>query len=218
MKTLVLSADGSELADLVGVLHAGRRLLIGVVGAPGAGKSLLSMALVQILGPCAAHVPMDGFHLSDVELSRQGLLDRKGAPETFDAWGFAALLSRLRSRPSYTVYAPGFERDHEQPIAAAIAIEPEVDVVVAEGNYLLLDEPEWREVRGQLNAVWYVYTDEALRQKRLLARHFAFGKSEQEAKAWVERVDEPNARLIEATRWRADLLVDLTAWNSAPTD
>ena len=160
---------------------------------------------------------MDGFHLADVALTGRGLLDMKGGPDTFDAWGYAALLERLRQRPSYSIYAPGFERDLEQPVAGAIAIERDAEVIVSEGNYLLLDRPEWREVRAQFDEVWYVEcTDEQLRLERLLARHIAFGKSEQEAKEWIARVDEPNARLVEQTRSRADLLIDLTVWTPQP--
>lgn len=189
------------------------RRLVGVAGMPGAGKSRFAAALVQILGPSGAHVPMDGFHLADAELTRQGLLGMKGAPDTFDAWGYAALLERLRLRPSHTVYAPGFERDLEQPVAGAIGIERDVEVIVSEGNYLLMDRPEWREVRAQFDEVWYVEcTDERLRLERLLARHVAFGKSEQEAKEWIARVDEPNARLVEQTRSQADMVIDLTVW------
>lgn len=211
MRRLTLSPDGSELSELAETLR-GRRV-VGVAGPPGAGKSLLAGALVGLLGPEAAQLPMDGFHLADAELTRQGLLDMKGAPVTFDVWGYAAILGKLRLRPSYTVYAPAFERDLEQPLAGAIAIEPEVEVIVTEGNYLLLDLPEWREVRAQIDEVWYVDCSEGLRRERLLARHVTFGKSEQEAMEWVERVDEPNARMVEETRSRADLLIDLTSWN-----
>lgn len=213
-----LGAELTDLADLADSSSAGERRLVGLAGAPGSGKTRLSVALVQLLGDTAAHVPMDGFHLADVQLAGRGLLDRKGAPETFDAWGYAALLRRLRERPSYTVYAPGFERDLEQPIAGAIAVEPEADLVVTEGNYLLIDEPQWRDVRAQLDTVWYVLTEEPLRRERLLARHVGFGKSMDEAVAWIQRVDAPNARLVQATRARADLVIDLSAWNGrAPT-
>ena len=98
-------------------------------------------------------------------------------------------------------------------MAGAIAIEPDVEVIVTEGNYLLLDLPEWCEVRAQIDEVWYVACSEGLRRERLLARHVTFGKSEQEAMEWVERVDEPNARMVEEARSRADLLIDLTSWN-----
>jgi pantothenate kinase len=210
---LRVSAGGEELGTLAESLPGSCRVL-GIAGPPGAGKSTLAAALVRLLGARAAAVPMDGFHLADVELVRRGLLQRKGAHETFDAWGYAALLERVRARPSYTVYAPGFARDLEQPVAAAIAVEPDAEVVVTEGNYLLLDRPEWRRVRSQLDAVWYVSVEEPLRRQRLLARHMAFGKSAAAAAAWVERVDEPNARLVARTRRRADLEVELSAWTS----
>jgi pantothenate kinase len=187
------------------------RRLLGIAGAPGAGKSTLAARLVRDAGPGAVLVPMDGFHLADVTLDRLGLRDRKGAPETFDAWGYAALLARLRSRPPETVYAPGFERDLEQPVAGAIAVPPETDLIVTEGNYLLLDRPEWRAVRAQLDEVWFVVADEDVRRERLVARHVAFGKTPGQAREWVERVDEPNARLVAGTRVRADQDVDLTA-------
>src|SRR5690348_290690 len=127
------------------------RRMIGIAGAPGVGKTTYAVALAA--GEGGVHLPMDGFHLADVSLERLGLRDRKGAPETFDAWGYAALLGRLRSRPAEVVYAPAFERDLEQPLAGAIAIDPSAEVVVTEGNYLLLDTPEWRAVRAQVERV-----------------------------------------------------------------
>ena len=82
--------------------------------------------------------------------------------------------------------------------------------MVTEGNYLLLDEPRWRAVRDRIDVVWHLVTDEAVRVERLVARHVEFGKSPDEARAWVARVDEANARLVEAARDRADLIVDLS--------
>jgi pantothenate kinase len=158
----------------------------------------------------AAYVPMDGFHLADVTLTALGRLDRKGAPDTFDAWGYAALLRRLRDETGHVVYAPGFERDLEQPIAGALAVPPEVDLVVTEGNYLLLDEPGWRAVRAQLDEVVHLVTDDDdVRRRRLVARHVAFGKTPAAAEAWVARVDEANAALIQAAAHRADRVVEL---------
>lgn len=211
-----VSASGRELLDLLPGPGAGRTV-VGVTGAPGAGKSTLARFLVDLLGDRGAYVPMDGFHLADVELVRQGLLDRKGAPETFDALGYAALLARLVERPDHVVYAPGFDRDLEQPLAGAIAVPPTAEVVVTEGNYLLLDRPEWREVRTRIDEVWHVRVDEPVRLARLEARHRAFGKDAEQARAWVARVDEPNARLVEASAGRADRVLDLTEWRGTNT-
>lgn len=215
---LTVSKDGAEVSRLADSLLTGRRRIIGIAGAPGAGKTKLALALVRHLGDRAAYLPMDGFHLADVELARQGILDRKGAPETFDAWGYAALLGRVRSGPSYPVYAPDFDRSLEQPVAGAVAVAPGVEVVVTEGSYLMLDRPEWRTVQSQLDETWYVFTDDRLRRDRLRARHRQFGKTEQESKDWVDRVDEPNARMIEATRTRADRRIDLTGWTASLSD
>jgi pantothenate kinase len=130
------------------------RRIIGIAGAPGAGKTTYAEGLVadsERAGVPAAYVPMDGFHLADVALAALGVLDRKGAPETFDAWGYAALLARLRRQPDHVVWAPGFDRVLEQPFAGAVGVGPDAELVVTEGNYLLLDRPEWRAVRAELD-------------------------------------------------------------------
>ncbi len=177
--------------------------LLGITGAPGVGKSTVARALGLPV------VPMDGFHYADVELVRRGLLDRKGAPETFDAEGYAALLARVHAGEAEVV-APMFERDLEQPLAGALWVPP-TGTVVTEGNYLLLDEPRWHAVRDRIDVVWHLTLDDTVRRERLVARHVEFGKRPAEARAWVDRVDEANARLIEAVRERADLVVDLNA-------
>lgn len=179
---------------------------MGIAGPPGAGKSTYAAELVARSEVPAAVVPMDGFHLADVTLTALGLRDRKGAPETFDPAGLAALLHRLREETG-PVYVPGFDRILEQPVAAALVVQPDVELVVVEGNYLLLDRPEWRAVRAALDEVWYVDVPADLRRQRLLARHVEFGKGAAEAAAWVARVDDPNAALVEASRDRADRVV-----------
>lgn len=211
-----VSQDGAEL---VGLVPPGARLL-GITGSPGVGKSTLAAALAVRLG--ARVVPMDGFHYADVELRRRGLLARKGAPETFDAEGYAALLTRVRERRTgeAPVLAPAFERSLEQPLAGAVAVPgsaaQETGPVVTEGNYLLLDEPRWTAVRDRLDVVWHVVVDEPLRRERLLARHVAHGRTPSEAEAWVTAVDDPNAARVEAARDRADLVLDLTGWSAPP--
>lgn len=196
------------LARAEALLATGRRVVLGLVGTPGAGKSTLAQALAAALGARAVVVPMDGFHLAQHELQRLGREHRKGAPDTFDAAGYAALLRRLHAAaPGETVYAPEFRREIEEPVAGAIAVGPEVPLVITEGNYLLLDEPPWAQLRPLLTQAWYVEGDESTRLQRLVARHVQFGRSPQAAQDWVQASDEPNARRIEATRARADWLV-----------
>lgn len=190
----------------------GDRVIVGIAGVPGAGKSTLAERLTAVLaervGPeQVAHVPMDGFHLADVSLERLGLRRRKGAPETFDVLGYAALLKRLRESGDL-IYAPGFERTLEQPIAGSIAVAPRTRMVVTEGNYLLLDG-DWERARELLDEVWYCRMPEDLRTRRLLERHVRFGKDPQIAQQWIEQIDEPNARLVEAAQDRADLQVEM---------
>ncbi|WP_052032307.1 nucleoside/nucleotide kinase family protein [Streptomyces viridochromogenes] len=194
----------------------GRRAVLGITGSPGAGKTTLAEHLVRELNgagdPWVAHVPMDGFHLADVELERLGRRDRKGAPDTFDAAGYAALLRRLHEEADGDiVYAPGFERVLEQPIAGAVPVAPTARLVVTEGNYLLLGTGAWARVRPQLDEVWFCELDEPERLRRLIARHEEFGKTHDQAVAWVLRSDQRNAELVAATRDRADLVVPGTA-------
>ncbi|MEU9632048.1 nucleoside/nucleotide kinase family protein [Streptomyces luteogriseus] len=192
--------------------RGGRRAILGIAGSPGAGKSTLAEHLVRELNrtgdPWVAHVPMDGFHLADAELERLGRRDRKGAPDTFDAAGYAALLARLREdHPADTVYAPGFERDLEQPLAGAVPVPASARLIVTEGNYLLLGTGAWPRVRPLLDEAWFCELPEPERLRRLIARHEVFGKTPEEAAAWVERSDQRNAELVAATRDRADLVV-----------
>ncbi len=201
-----------HLARLQALMAGGGRKLLGLVGAPGSGKSTLATALQDALPGTSQIVPMDGFHLANAELARLGRADRKGAPDTFDSAGYVALLRRLREQPAdadaHIVYAPEFRREIEEPVAGAIAVLPTTQLVITEGNYLLLQLGAWREVAGLLDEIWYVDVDDTLRSQRLLRRHEQFGRSPEAARAWVAATDEPNARLIEATRPRAHHLFE----------
>jgi pantothenate kinase len=184
-------------------------MILGIAGAPGAGKSTVADAIARIDPVAHALVPMDGFHLADRALCGLGMLDRKGAPGTFDAHGYAALLERLRGRPAETVWAPSFERDLEQPLANALPVRASSSLLVTEGNYLLLDAPGWRDARELLDEVWFIDVDPDERRRRLMARHMRFGRTRAAAEQWIERVDDPNATLVEATRGRADRILEL---------
>ena len=197
----------SYLLRLREMLKAGSRKIIGLVGPPGAGKSTVGLALREAFRDISQIVPMDGFHLANVELARLGRSHRKGAPDTFDSAGYVDLLKRLRSQSGdEIIYAPEFRREIEEPIAGAIPIFPETQLLITEGNYLLLDEGHWKKVPDYLDEIWYVEVDDALRIERLAGRHEQFGRTREEAVAWVNNTDEPNARLIETGKVRADLL------------
>ena len=196
-----------------GLLNDGRRKLLGIVGPPGAGKSTLATLLQQAFAPLSQVVSMDGFHLANVELQRLGLAGIKGAPDTFDSAGCAALLRRLRDQGAdEIVYAPEFRREIEEPVAGAVAVLPGTRLVITEGNYLLLGSGHWAAIPPLLDDVWYLDVDDALRTERLTQRHRRYGRSADEAMDWVAATDEPNARLIASTRCRADFIV---RWDEA---
>ncbi|MGI8677116.1 MAG: nucleoside/nucleotide kinase family protein [Jatrophihabitans sp.] len=180
--------------------------LLGLAGAPGAGKSTLASAVAAAV-PGAVVVPMDGFHLRTARLAELGLVDRRGAVETFDAADYVALLRKISDR-SGTVYAPSFDRTNEEPVRDAITVAPDAPLVVTEGNYLLLDDYPWPEVRTILGEIWFVEVPESVRVQRLVDRFVAHGMNPAVA---AERVrvgsDAVNARLVAATRHRADLVV-----------
>jgi pantothenate kinase len=184
------------------------RYLLGVTGAPGAGKSTFADAEVRRLsgdGIRAAVLSMDGFHLPQAELVRLGRRDRMGAPDTFDVDAFVATVERLRHPGEVT--APGFDRIVEEPVAGAITIGADIHTVIVEGNYLLHDRDGWEQVRPLLDRVVFLAPDDAVRRQRLIARHIAFGKTPEEAEAWVARSDDANAALVAATARRADEII-----------
>lgn len=190
---------------------AGRaRCLLGITGCPGAGKSTLAAAVAAAVSSSVV-VPMDGFHLANDELVRLGRRDRKGAPDTFDADAYAALLGQIRDQQrGQVVTAPRYDRTASASIPDAITIEADVALVITEGNYLLLDDGAWGRVRPLLDEVWYVELGDAIRVPRLIARHVEYGKSPAAAREWVMRSDEPNARLIAVSRSRANAVVHLS--------
>jgi pantothenate kinase len=185
-----------------------RRVILGVCGAPGAGKSTvaawLAASVAERCGDAAVVVvPMDGFHLAQRELERLGRVERKGAPDTFDHDGYVALLRRLRSGDEAVTWAPAFDRAIEEPINAAIAVPSTVRLVITEGNYLL----HWDGAAALCDQVWFVDVDPLVRHQRLIARHVEFGRTTAAAEAHALGSDEANARLIDATRHLADEVI-----------
>lgn len=186
---------------------AGERRILGITGPPGAGKSTLAARVVAELGEVARSVAMDGFHLAEVELTRLGRRDRKGAVDTFDAAGYVALLRRLRDPAEEVVYAPEFRREIEESVAGAVSVPRQVPLVVTEGNYLLVEYGGWAPVRSLLDEAWYVESHEEARIARLVQRHVDYGKPPDAAREWVLGSDQRNAELVASTRHRAELVV-----------
>lgn len=204
---VVARTDTDALLDRARSLASrGGRRLLGITGAPGAGKSTLAAEVVEALGEDAVLLPMDGFHLAQVRLEELGLTATKGAIDTFDGGGFVHLLRRVRAADEEVVHAPTFRRDLEEPIAGAIAVRRSTPLVVVEGNYLLAEDPPWDEVAELLDEVWFVDPG-PLRRQWLVSRHMAFGRDRSAAEERSDGSDQVNALLVEGTRHRADVLV-----------
>jgi pantothenate kinase len=202
----VIELTVEDAIERASALAGAGRALLGIAGCPGAGKSTLSDAITGSVRSSAV-VPMDGFHMLNEDLVRLGRRDRKGAPDTFDADAYVALLDRVRRQTSEVITAPRYDRAASVPIPDAIVVDPHVALVITEGNYLLVDQPPWTAVRPLLDEVWFVDVDDGVRIPRLIARHIEFGKSPDEAREWVMRSDEANAAVVATTRGRADIVV-----------
>jgi len=188
----------------------GQRHLLGITGAPGAGKTKVAKEIVDELGPhLAVFIPMDGFHLSNHTLISWGRRERKGAWDTFDADGYVHLLRRLRNQEEEIVHAPDFDRDVDESIGSALPIRRDVPLVVTEGNYLLTDLGGWAGVGPLLDECWYLQVDDSTRLQRLSYRHQQHGMSHDEADNWARTTDQDNAVLIAQSLPRADLVITL---------
>lgn len=201
MNLAALVTRAEALAD------RGPRQLLGICGAPGAGKSTLAARLVDALGGRAVLIGMDGFHLAHRELERLGRAERKGAPDTFDGFGYVELLARLRRHVPETVYAPEFRREIEEPIACAVPVQPAARLVVTEGNYLLLPDPPWCRIRCLLDEIWFLAPPDSMRRDRLVSRHQRYGRSYEQARDRALGSDQANAELVAPTSAGADLVI-----------
>lgn len=185
------------------------RFIAALAGPPGAGKSTLAEALVHAIGASAKVlsrvVPMDGFHFDDAILIARGQRARKGAPETFDVAGYRHLLSRLRTEDEVAI--PVFDRSLELSRGSADIVGPEHRILITEGNYLLLDEAPWTDLAGFFDLTVMIDVPEAELDRRLLARWDFYGKTPEEARAWIDGNDMPNIRRVTRGSRAADVRI-----------
>ena len=205
-------SDFSEVQTLVRdlLVTSDVRVIIGIAGEPGSGKSTFAKMIVDDLEPdFATIVPMDGFHYSNSVLHKLGRFDRKGASDTFDANGFKDLLRRIRMEPENDIYFPIFHREVEESYSAEGVVTAKTRLVITEGNYLLMESGGWSGILPLLDECWYLAVDKDLRQDRLINRHKRYGRDDESARSKTYGTDEANAQLISSTKHRADRLVRL---------
>jgi pantothenate kinase len=196
----------AQLAATIGAkAQAQGRFLTALAGPPGAGKSTLAAELVAALGQGAKAVPMDGFHYDDAVLIARGARARKGAPDTFDVAGFRHLLTRLRTEDEVAI--PLFDRDLEISRAGADIVGPDDRILIVEGNYLLLNEAPWPDLAPLFDLTIWIDVPEAELDRRLLARWAHYGKTPDQARAWIDGNDMPNIRRVVAGSRPADLVI-----------
>jgi len=191
----------------------GRRVAVGIAGAPGVGKSTIAASVVVRLNAAtpgvAALVPMDGFHMRHKKLIDLRIVEAKGAPHTFEGAAFAAFLLRLRTAKG-PVKGPGFDRAAEDVVEDAFTVGPDAKILVVEGNYLLLKDPPWNGVRPMLDLAVFIAVPRDKVRARLIRRHgenpaFTAERNERH----VDGVDMVNYDLVSGSRPRADLAIDL---------
>ncbi|MCA3437532.1 MAG: nucleoside triphosphate hydrolase [Rhodobacter sp.] len=195
------------LAARIVALAAARpgRILVAIAGAPGAGKSTLAAALVDRLGPQAALVPMDGFHLDNAILDARGRRFAKGSPDTFDVAGFEAALQRLKAGGE--VIVPVFDRYIDVSRGSARVVPPEARIIVAEGNYLLLRDAPWDRLHGLWDLTVFLDVPLAELERRLIARWLHHGLSDGDARRRANDNDIPNARRVIDGSLAADVVI-----------
>lgn len=201
----------AELADLLIARGGAGRVIAAIAGAPGSGKSTLAEALVERIEAnapgMAAVLPMDGYHFDDMLLDRMGRRARKGAPDTFDVGGYRHMLQRLRDNEEEAVAVPVFDRDIEIARAGARLIPQSARIIVTEGNYLLLRDAPWSELRSLFDVTVFIDVPEETLRERLTDRWTSYRLSPEELRTKLEDNDLPNARLVIAESGEADFYV-----------
>ncbi len=196
-------------AEAAGLLARPGRSVLGIAGGPGTGKSTIAVKLAEALGPEAAYVPMDGFHMKHAKLEGLGTAADKGMPHTFEGAAFADFLTALKAA-SGPMSGPGYSRKIEDVVEDAFTVPGDTRLLVVEGNYLLLATAPWWRVRPLLDRAVYLEIPREMVRARLMQRHAEEGLfTEERNRAHIERVDLPNYDLVVRNRARADVIVSL---------
>jgi pantothenate kinase len=188
-----------------------KRYIVAIAGPPASGKTTLAQKLCDDINskvsgsPCVI-VPMDGFHLDNETLDQMGIRHVKGAPQTFDAKGFVELIQRIR-RDNNAVAIPEFNRKLDAVVLGDQSITLDHRIIVVEGNYLLLDESPWDQLKAMFDLSVMLASDDKTLEKRLISRWEKYGHSEIEAKVRASSNDIPNAKYALANSMQADITV-----------
>lgn len=212
---MIMSSSGVSVmgeaalaAEVVRRQRSGR-LIVAIFGAPGSGKSTLAdrlrVEITQSFQVSTEVIPMDGFHYDNTILDDKGLRSRKGSPKTFDVDGLASLLQRLRAGPRRDVAIPIFDRELDMTRASARIIGKDVDILLVEGNYLLLDQSPWGGLKDYFDLTIKIECPREELEKRLMKRWLDLGMSMEESRTKVEGNDLQNADAIESLSLPADI-------------
>lgn len=206
-------SDLDELIKVIKELPASQRKIIAVAGAPASGKSTIAEAICDkmndIKPDCANILPMDGFHYDDTFLKARGIHSLKGAPHTFDVLGFAHMLKRLVARDEDEVVTPVFDRSIEIARAGANPISKDVEYIIVEGNYVLVEQTPWSELKPYFDLSVFVSVPVPILEQRLRQRWIDHGLDEAGIKRKLEEVDLPNGEYIQTNSTRPDITFEM---------
>jgi len=196
----------------------GKRIIIFLAAPPATGKSTLALFLEKISKEMSDISPiqslsLDGFHynneyLSSHKITIQGiehsLHEIKGMPETFDLKNFKKLLEELKDK---NIKWPIYDRNIHEPVIDKLEVT--ADIILIEGNWLLLDEDKWRKLKPCCDYSIFIEAEEKLLKTRLIQRKIKGGLTQGEALEFYERTDKKNVLRVMNNRLPADLILEM---------